>query len=121
MGLLDWAKSYNTDNNHHVKTLAGKSTTDSATEEDLENAKRTIESYFVVGLTDEFEESMRRFKVVLGIDLTRTWSWDVWCKEGYFKPTPLATNKRIMKRNSAPHPKVRQTSCLEVFICPFLP
>ena len=30
----------------------------------------------------------------------------MWCKEGYFQAIPLGTKKKIMKRNSSPHPKV---------------
>lgn len=68
LSLLDWVNDGNIDNNHYVKKLAGKrQNKDIATEEDLELAKRAIQSYFVVGLLDHMEEIIKRFNVVLGL------------------------------------------------------
>ena len=57
MDLFDWASITNPESNQYVKTLAGKFPNDSVTEEDLEIAKRIIETYFVVGLMTEMEEN----------------------------------------------------------------
>lgn len=66
LSILDWAEGINRDNNHVVKRLAGK--TGEATEEDLRLAMNTVRQRFVVGLTDEMEESIRRFNTVMGVD-----------------------------------------------------
>ena len=51
-----------------VKKLAGKKANEEATEEDLRFAMRTIKQRFIVGLTNEMEESINRFNVVMGIN-----------------------------------------------------
>ena len=103
MSLLDWAKDDNIDNNHYVKKLAGKRQNHDATEEDLELAKNTIQSYFVVGLMDKMEASIRRFNVVMGIDHESDKKLAKCIKE-YF-PGNEAEEK---KTNANPHPKVRR-------------
>ncbi|EJK62837.1 hypothetical protein THAOC_16536 [Thalassiosira oceanica] len=51
-----------------VKGLAGVRLRQTATVEDLENAKIAISERFFVGLTKYYAESIRRFNAVLGID-----------------------------------------------------
>ena len=95
----------NKDNNSYVKKLAGKLECDTATEEDLKTAKRTIELYFIVGLTNEVDESVRRFNVMFGIDDdegNRT-----KCMYEYFGHKE---NSVVKKDNSNPHPKVSRFS-----------
>lgn len=66
--VLEFAKNRCKDNDYMVKKLAGLGVNDTAAEEDLRVAMRTIKKRFVVGLLDRMEESIRRFNVVLGID-----------------------------------------------------
>eukprot|EP00584_Thalassiosira_punctigera_P020515 CAMPEP_0172558010 /NCGR_PEP_ID=MMETSP1067-20121228/76645_1 /TAXON_ID=265564 ORGANISM="Thalassiosira punctigera, Strain Tpunct2005C2" /NCGR_SAMPLE_ID=MMETSP1067 /ASSEMBLY_ACC=CAM_ASM_000444 /LENGTH=350 /DNA_ID=CAMNT_0013347249 /DNA_START=34 /DNA_END=1086 /DNA_ORIENTATION=+ len=68
MGVLEFAKQRNTDNNYMVKKLAALRVNDAATEEDLRIAMRTIKKRFIVGLVDHMAESVHRFNIVLGID-----------------------------------------------------
>lgn len=94
------------DNNHYVKKLAGKLQRDPATEEDLELAKHTIKSYFVVGLMNDMEESMRRFNVVLGIDDVND-DRNRSCMNSFFPgENPQFRRLTIGNRNSNAHPKV---------------
>lgn len=51
-----------------VKKLAGLGVNDTATNADLQVAMRTIKKRFIVGLTDQMEESVHRFNVVMGIN-----------------------------------------------------
>ena len=97
--LLDWAKSHNRDNNHYVNKLAGKNQFDTATESDLELAKLTIQSYFVVGLTNQMKESVRRFNVMMGIDDVND-EMKARCVAGFF---PDVNGRRS---NANPHPEV---------------
>lgn len=67
--VLEWAKTRSTpDNNFMVKKLAGLRANETATEEDLRIAMRTIKKRFYVGLMDKMEESIHRFNFVMGID-----------------------------------------------------
>lgn len=68
MGLEKWASRDRGDNNWMVRHLIGKSPTEDLNNDDLELAKDIVSTKFVVGLMDQFEESVRRFNVVLGID-----------------------------------------------------
>ena len=98
LSLLDWTKSHNRDNNHYVKKLAGNGYT--ATESDLEIAKHTIQSYFVVGLTTQIQESVQRFNVMMGIDDVSN-KRHAGCMTGYFPD-----EKRSNTLNANPHPEV---------------
>lgn len=99
MTVYDWALNINKDNNAYTKKLAGKLQRDMATEEDLKVAKRTIKYYFIVGVMNQMEESVKRFNIVFGINDTTADK----CMESYFKPKESG---EVKKRNSNPHPKV---------------
>lgn len=66
MTLLEWANIPNEEDNYMVHKLVGKTYGDVVTEADLIIAKELIRQRFVVGLLNEYEESVRRFNVVLG-------------------------------------------------------
>jgi hypothetical protein len=68
MNIVAWANRVNRDDNVHVKFLAGKTQGDSVDEQDLQIAVTTLKERFVVGLTDQMEESFRRFFVAMGIN-----------------------------------------------------
>ena len=70
MSLHYWAHHINTDNNHMVRRLTGKTFRDEVSEVDLRRAMRTVKQRFVVGLTSEMAESVHRFNNVMGIDET---------------------------------------------------
>lgn len=95
MDILEWAQSQNFDNNHMVRKLAGKTQFDGPNELDLELAKRTVQDRFIVGLIDEFEESIHRFNAVMGIDESE--------KQGRCMKRFFVKDK---KSNTNPHPKV---------------
>jgi len=66
-----------------VKKLAGKLQNITATEIDLNFAKKTIKNRFVVGLVNDMEESIRRFDVIMGInDKTKFYES---CNREYFR------------------------------------
>lgn len=107
--LLTWAASINNDNEHMVRTLAGKHTGDLVTELDLRRAKETIRQYAVVGLTIEMEESIRRFNIIMGIntDKVNDDGARARCINEFFGGQ---VNMSGMKKlNSNPHPVV---SCM---------
>ena len=94
MDPLVWAQRENSDNNHHVKRLAGKVQRDTATEEDLILAMNTVRERIIVGLMDDMKESFRRFRKVVGIkgsEMASPWCYGV-------------------KSNSNSHPKVERGS-----------
>ncbi|KAL3761544.1 hypothetical protein ACHAW5_003092 [Stephanodiscus triporus] len=95
MDILEWAQSQNFDNNHMVRKLAGKTQFDGPNELDLELAKRTVKDRFIVGLMNEFEESIHRFNAVMGIDESE--------KQGKCMKRFFVKGK---KSNSNPHPEV---------------
>ena len=76
---------------------------DTANESDLELAKRTIQSYFVVGLTNQMKESVRRFNVMMGIDDVNE-EMNSRCMAGYFPEEMEWQNGRRLNANE--HPKV---------------
>jgi len=90
ISVLEWAQYINGDNNHMVKKLAGKLQNITATEIDLNFAKKTIKNRFVVGLVDDMAESMRRFDVIMGInDETKFYES---CNREYFGGGKKKTN-----------------------------
>lgn len=95
----EWARNINKDNNSHVKRLAGILGQEEVTEEHLQLAMNTLREKFVVGLTEEMEESIRRFNIVLGVDLSKDRS--VRCMDEYF-------GDKAVKVNSNPHRKVKE-------------
>jgi hypothetical protein len=68
MSLEEWASRDRGDNNWMVHYLVGKSPRDAVTNDDLELAKYIVRTKFVVGLMDQFNESIHRFNILLGID-----------------------------------------------------
>ena len=97
MSVLEFAVKENDDNNHMVKKLAGKALNETVVEEDLLIAMRTVASRFIVGLTDQMEESIHRFNMVIGIDVSNEESQQ--CMGQFFGPNGE-------RRNANPHPKV---------------
>ena len=104
MSLLHWATHVNTDNNSILMKLSGKEYYQ-LKERDVREAKRTLRKRFVVGLTEEMEESIRRFNVVMGIDYSSVENEEKnvksECMNTYFG------NEEEKKENSHPHPNVR--------------
>jgi len=96
LSVLEFATKKNNDNNTMVKHLAGKRMNEQVTEVDLLIAMRTVNQRFIVGLTNQMEESIHRFNIVIGID------------------EPNEEHKKcidhIEKKNSNPHPKVEEGS-----------
>ncbi|KAL3797327.1 hypothetical protein ACHAWO_005486 [Cyclotella atomus] len=98
MTLLDWATQYNTDNNFFLEKLSGKMYYEMK-ERDLREAMRTLRKRFIVGLTEEMEESIRRFNIVMGVDYMSEAKVD--CMSTYFG------DDVEKKENSHAHPSVR--------------
>ena len=59
--IMDYAKKYSP-GNQLIRKLTGKY------HGGLEMAKRIVSNHFIVGLTDEMEESIHRFNIVMGIN-----------------------------------------------------
>jgi hypothetical protein len=97
MSLLEWATRYNTDNNFFLEKLSGKIYVEMK-ERDLREAMRTLRKRFVVGLTDQMEESIRRFNVVMGVDYSS--GENAECLGTYFG------GDEEKKENSHSHPMV---------------
>lgn len=72
---------------------------DDATERDLRIAMRTLEEYFVVGLTERMDESLSRFNAVLRIDENNPTT--KICKMHFF-----FDSVGVRKTNSVAHPVV---------------
>jgi len=68
MTLLDWSSIPDEEDNYMVHKLVGKRFAESVDETDLIIAKELVRQRFVVGLTTDFDESVRRFNIVLGIN-----------------------------------------------------
>ena len=68
MTLLDWASIPDEEDNYMVHKLVGKRHAESVDETDLIIAKELVRQRFVVGLMTDFDESVRRFNIVLGIN-----------------------------------------------------
>lgn len=126
MSLLEWAEKYNQDENFIVKKIVGKFLKDPVDITDLVTAKEIIRRYFIVGLMDEMEESIRRFNIVLGLDYIG--EQGQMCKEEFFGSnnekkvkSDAGAHRRTEKaandnKNSNPHPKVRKSSKLERYV-----
>lgn len=95
--FLEWATKYNTDNNFFLEKLSGK-TYQELKERDLREAMRTLRKRFIVGLTDQMEESIRRFNIVMGVDYAS--GENAECMNAYFG------GEEEKKENSHLHPKV---------------
>lgn len=68
ISIMDWAGKHNQDENFIVKKIVGKKLNEMVDITDLVMAKEIIRRYFVVGLMNDMEESLRRFNIVLGLD-----------------------------------------------------
>jgi hypothetical protein len=79
-----------------VRKLAGKNLDERPTASDLELAKRTVHNRFIVGLMNEFEESIHRFNTAMGIDESEKQVKK--CMDQFFV--------KDEKMNSNPHPRV---------------
>eukprot|EP00984_Skeletonema_dohrnii_P025535 scaffold14716_cov119-Skeletonema_dohrnii-CCMP3373.AAC.4 len=103
MSILEWAEKHNKESNVMVKKLAGLKFHDIATEAALRVAMRTLEKRFVVGLTDNMKESIRRFNIVMNIDGKTQRSQIRTCMRKFF-------GHGTLKTNSNPHPKLEPGS-----------
>lgn len=101
MDLFEWATTQKQENNIMVKKLAGLRFNDTATEAELRLAMRLVEKRFVVGLTDEMKESIRRFNIVMNVDLTSLRNQN--CMRRFF-------GHGTLKSNSNSHPKMEPGS-----------
>ena len=68
MTLVEWASLPDEEDNYMVHKLVGKKHGEEVDETDLIIAKQLVKRRFVVGLTNEMDESIRRFTTVLGVD-----------------------------------------------------
>lgn len=71
ISIETWARKIDRDRNFLVRTLAGK-TVKEVNEADLQVAKRTIAQRFIVGLSEEYDESLRRFGIMLNFKAKTT-------------------------------------------------
>ena len=111
LSIQEWVEgNHDTqDYEHHVKKLAGKTPFDTATEEDLELAKHTIRAYFVVGLTNQMEESIKRFNTFMKVDDTHVMDNEErseLCRNSLFSADEKQKLYADKETNSNPHPKV---------------
>eukprot|EP00956_Cyclotella_meneghiniana_P036440 scaffold125806_cov33-Cyclotella_meneghiniana.AAC.1 len=70
MSLTEWASRERGENNWMVRKLVGKDPTAELTPEDLKVAMKIIQTKFVIGLLDRYQESIHRFNMFLGVDET---------------------------------------------------
>lgn len=103
MDVEYWARNVNSERNYAVKRLAGKGMAGEATDHDLRIAMRTLEEYFVVGLTERMDESLRRFNAVLRIDEDEPTA-KVCMKHFFFDSVG------VRKTNSIAHPILNEMS-----------
>jgi len=68
MTLEEWATNDRGENNWLVHHLSGKKHFEAVDRRDLEAAKELIQSKFIVGLMNQFGESVHRFNLLLGVD-----------------------------------------------------
>ncbi|KAL7469749.1 hypothetical protein ACHAXS_010016 [Conticribra weissflogii] len=68
MTLTQYAMKTGGENNYVVRKLVDKTYRETINDEDLEKAKRIVKEKMIVGIMDEFEESVHRFNAVMGID-----------------------------------------------------
>jgi hypothetical protein len=68
MTLEEWATNDRGENNWLVHHLAGKKHYEVVDRNDLEMAKEMIKSKFIIGMMNEFDESVHRFNLLLGVD-----------------------------------------------------
>ena len=68
MTVMEWAALDHMETDYVVHKMVGKSPGSTVDEKDLIIAKELVRQRFIVGLTDEMSESIRRFNIVLGVD-----------------------------------------------------
>ena len=99
LDLMTWVNEVDEEINCMVKGLSGLRHNDPVSEIDYQVALMTVRSRFFVGLTDEMEESIHRFNVILGINEHERINRK--CMDKFFGHGEL-------KSNANPHPKVSQ-------------
>jgi len=70
MSLEKWASQKRGEDNWMVRHLVSKGMSEELTNADLELAKDIVSNKFVVGIQSQFEESVRRFNLFLGVDVS---------------------------------------------------
>lgn len=68
MTIVEWARSAKAESNWLTRTLVGDTDSPELSEEHVNLAKDIIRRKFVVGLTDDMEESWNRFREYFGWD-----------------------------------------------------
>eukprot|EP00956_Cyclotella_meneghiniana_P033081 scaffold93044_cov72-Cyclotella_meneghiniana.AAC.5 len=108
MSLTEWASRERGENNWMVRKLVGKDPTAEITPDDLKVAMKIIETKFVIGLLDRYQESIHRFNMFLGVDETSPRSQQ--CMDEFTEAK--ASNKRGKKNdgNSYEHPEAKEGS-----------
>eukprot|EP00569_Conticribra_weissflogii_P019015 CAMPEP_0171448150 /NCGR_PEP_ID=MMETSP0881-20121228/39471_1 /TAXON_ID=67004 /ORGANISM="Thalassiosira weissflogii, Strain CCMP1336" /LENGTH=344 /DNA_ID=CAMNT_0011972577 /DNA_START=10 /DNA_END=1041 /DNA_ORIENTATION=+ len=101
--LLQWSKSHSKIwKNFLVKKIIGK---DDFTEDEFLEMMETVRKYFVVGLMDEMEESVKRFNAVMKLNVNNNTAFEE-CMVEFFGNTDGSSEKK----NSNEHPKVLEGS-----------
>jgi len=95
LSVLEFAETRNNENNVYVKNLVGKKNNEKVTEKDLKIAMKTLRERCIVGLTNEMEESIHRYNVVMDIDESD--KENKKCMDRFF-------GDHVEKRNANPHP-----------------
>ena len=70
MTLAQYAQRTGGENNYMVRKIVGKRYNAVIGDDDLEMAKTIVKEKFIVGIMEEFEESVHRFSALLDIDET---------------------------------------------------
>ncbi|KAL7461801.1 hypothetical protein ACHAXS_002203 [Conticribra weissflogii] len=105
--LLQWSKRHSKFwKNFLVKKILGK---DDFTEDEFLEMMETVRKYFVVGLMDQMEESVKRFNAVMNFNVENNTAYEE-CMVDFFK-NPDGSGE---KKNSNEHPKVGET-CPDIF------
>lgn len=114
MTVLEWANLPNAEEDYMVHKLVNKRFGEPVSENDLIIAKELVRQRFIVGLMGEMEESIRRFNIVLGMDVENN-ERNVQCMAEFFgqkEQTPAIqegeekTLANTDNKNSNKHPKV---------------
>lgn len=102
MDLGVWARDHDTDHNFVLRTLMGKKARH-LTEADLTHAKQLLSERFIVGLSNKYEESIRRFEAVMLVNEKIDSDTRYKCNSEFF-------GSRIEKKNANDHPQVEPGS-----------
>lgn len=99
MTLEEWASNDRGENNWLVHHLAGKKHYEPVDTNDLEFAKEMIQTKFIVGLMNQFDESVHRFNLLLRID--ENVSKNKQCIQDFIHTDKKESKKRdLSNRNS---------------------